>query len=266
MAELSVVPAVAALDPLADSVWLRTTNRRMYARKPVEAFSQAELSAAASPSQLFLVESPGKLKTLGRLLFLADRIRVERRDLHEHFIGMTRFDPPDGAGSDDGLPLKNLYAGSAGEAFLRLTRPWSAMQAANRVGLGRLVAMHSKMSMEKSPLAGLLCVKSPSRADFLSGGMALERVWLTATRHGLAFQPMTAITLFWLRWKLEGPEAFSPEHRRLLEEVWPGFQGLFPQLGQDCWPLMLFRAGHARPIEYWTPRRDAGAVVVDTSS
>jgi len=136
------------------------------------------------------------------------------------------------------------------------------MQAANRLGVGRLVALHSQQSMEKSPLAGLVCVKTPSRQDFLAGGMALERVWLTATRHGLAFQPMTAITLFWLRWRLEGPQVFSPAHQRLLESIWSQFEGLFPELGDNCSPLLLFRAGHARPIEYWTPRRAVGAATV----
>lgn len=257
VADIAVKPQSLLPDPLADAVWIRTTNRRMYTRREVELFSQNEMTASAGPAKLFLVNDRERLKTLGKLLYKADRIRVERRDLHEHFIAMTRFVPPDGAGCDDGLPLKNLYAGAAGEVFLRLTRPWAAMQTANRLGVGRLVALHSQQSMEKSPLAGLVCVESPSREEFLKGGMALERVWLTATRHGLAFQPMTAITLFWLRWRLEGPQVFSKAHQALLESIWPQFQCLFPELGENCWPLLLFRAGHAKPIEYWTPRRNA---------
>ncbi|KAF0232913.1 MAG: UBA/THIF-type NAD/FAD binding [Desulfovibrionaceae bacterium] len=257
MADIVVEPKSLMPNPLADAVWIRTTNRRMYTRREVEQFSQNEMTASAGPAKLFLVNDRDGLKALGKLLYKADRIRVERRDLHEHFIRMTRFAPPDGAGCDDGLPLKNLYAGAAGEVFLRLTRPWAAMQTANRLGVGKLVALHSQQSMEKSPLAGLVCVESPSREDFLKGGMALERVWLTATRHGLAFQPMTAITLFWLRWHLEGPQVFSTAHQALLEGIWPQFRNLFPALGENCWPLLLFRAGHAKPIEYWTPRRNA---------
>lgn len=262
MAEILVEPKRSGPDPLADAVWIRTTNRRMYARRQVEQFTQDEMNASAAPAKLFLINDRNRLKTLGKLLYKADRIRVERRDLHEHFMGMTRFSPPDGAGCQDGLPLKNLYAGAAGEMFLRLTRPWAAMQAANRLGVGKLVALHSQQSMEKSPLSGLVCVKSPSREDFLAGGMALERVWLTATRHGLAFQPMTAITLFWLHWRLEGPQVFSASHQALLDSIWPQFQNIFPELGDTCWPLLLFRAGHARPIEYWTPRRQVEAAII----
>ena len=262
LADIVVEPSSLQPDPLADAIWMRATNRRMYSPRAVDHFSCTEMASAAEPARLFLLDDRDRLNRLGKLLYMADRIRVERRDLHEHFMGMTRFDPPDGAGFDDGLPLKNLYAGAAGEVFLRLTRTWGAMQAANRLGVGKLVALHSQLSINKTPLAGLVCVQSPSREDFLAGGMALERVWLTATWHGLAFQPMTAITLFWLRWRLEGPQSFSPAHQRLLESIWPQFQTLFPELGDDCWPLLLFRAGHAKPIAYETPRRAVEKAVI----
>lgn len=238
-----------------DAIWSRTTNRRMYAKRGVDGHCQSEMVRAAGPERLLLVSDRRRLRELAGLLFKADRIRVERRDLHEHFVSMTRFDPPDGAGFQDGLPLKNLYAGKAGEVFLRATKSWAAMRAANATGLGRLVAMHSRLSMLSSPLAGLLCVDSPGREAFLRGGMSMQRVWLMATRLGLALQPMTAITLFWLRWRLDGPEVFDMSHRRLLEAVWTGFEKLFPELGGTCWPVMLFRAGHATSIRFGTPRR-----------
>jgi molybdopterin/thiamine biosynthesis adenylyltransferase/nitroreductase len=255
VAAVSFTPWTGLPDPLGEAVWSRCTNRRMYGRRRVEKDCQDRLVAAAAPASLLLVDDAPRIRKLARLLYLADRIRVERRDLHEHFMGMTHFDRQSAARATDGFPLKNLQAGLAGEVFLRLTRPWPAMRLANTLGLGRLVAANSRLGMAGSPLAGLVCATSPSREDFLKGGMALERVWLTATRQGLAVQPMTAITLFWVRWHLEGPDAFSRRHRRSLQEVWTGLAELFPELGDTCWPVMLFRAGRARPVRYGTPRR-----------
>lgn len=257
MADIDFVKTTPMPAPLEEAVWTRCTNRRRFIRnRQVEAFCLAELEKAAAPGEAALLTRREDIKKLARLVYLADRIRVERRDLHEHFMGMTRFDPPDGGDATDGLPLKNLYAGAAGEAFLRATRPWPAMRAANMLGLGRLVAFHSRQALEESPLAGLVFTHGHSDLDFLSGGMALERVWLTATRLGLAFQPMTAVTLFLLRWKLEGPDSFSPAHRELLKAVWPGLEELFPGIGVSRWPVLLFRAGYAPPVLFGTPRRD----------
>ncbi len=254
VATLSFAPRHGHADPLGDAVWTRCTNRRAFDRRPVERHDQERLVAAARPGRLLLLDDAPRIRELARLLYHADRIRVERRDLHEHFMGMTRFEPGEHS-PGDGLPLANLHAGAAGDVFLRLTRTWPAMRAANVLGVGRLVALHSRIGMARSPLAGLVCAPSPSRRDFLEGGMALERVWLTATRLGLAFQPMTAITLFWLRWKLDGESDFSARHRKLLGNVWAGFEALFPDIGNACWPVMLFRAGHAPAIRHGTPRR-----------
>lgn len=240
--------------PLGDAVWTRCTNRRVGKRRPVSPYDQERLCEAATPARLFLIGDQPRLRELASLLYHADRIRVERRDLHEYFMGMTHFDPQNDARMD-GLPLPNLYAGTAGNLFLRLTRPWPAMCAANMLGLGRLVAFHSRQSMARSPLAGLVCVPSPETKDFLVGGMALERLWLTATSLGLAFQPMTAITLFWLRWHLGGRSDFSEKHQTLLQKVWAGFERLFPELGSGAWPILLFRTGFAPSIRHWTPRR-----------
>ncbi|MFP5223418.1 MAG: ThiF family adenylyltransferase, partial [Acidobacteriota bacterium] len=103
LADISVEPApLQQPDPLADAVWTRTTNRRMYAKRPVEPFSRDEMVSAASPARLLLLHDRDQLNKLGKLLYQADKIRVERRDLHEYFMGMTRFDPPDGSGYDDG--------------------------------------------------------------------------------------------------------------------------------------------------------------------
>lgn len=257
MAAIDFVKIPPSPAPLEEAVWTRRTNRRgFFKNRPMEAFCLAELDNAAGPGELALLTSREDIGKLARLVYLADRIRVERRDLHEHFMSMTRFDPPDDGDAADGLPLGNLYAGAAGEAFLRATRHWPAMRAANMIGLGRLVALHSRQAIEESPLAGLVFTHGHSDADFLAGGMALERVWLTATRLGLAFQPMTAVTLFLLRWKLEGPDSFSPAHQDLLKAVWPGLEELFPGIGVSRWPVLLFRAGYAPPVLFGTPRRD----------
>jgi hypothetical protein len=66
---------------------------------------------------------------LARVIFRADRIRAEHQGLHEHFMRMVRFDPEEARIFGDGLPLKNLYGGWAGELFLKQTRigvgwPW----------------------------------------------------------------------------------------------------------------------------------------------
>ncbi len=55
----------------------------------------------------------------------------------------------------------------------------------------------------------LVTVDGLDTVSFLKEGRALERIWPTLTNAGLSFQPMTAVTLFWLKWLIKGENEFS---------------------------------------------------------
>jgi hypothetical protein len=68
----------------------------------------------------------------------------------------------------------------------------------------------------------------------LAVGRALERVWLRATKMGLAFQPFAAPALF----ALEGYKDVRSALRRQLAEGWS-------EVVPDGTPLLVFRLGRA---------------------
>ncbi len=253
IAEVGLDRGASEADPLCEVIWERCTNRRLFKRKEISTGLVGRFAAEAERlgCRLHTVRGREDLKALGRLVFQADRIRTEHQGLHEHFAHMVRFTPQEAEQTRDGLPLKNLYGGFAGEQFLKLTRPWSAMRVANAIGAGRMVAMHSARGIVNSGAVCLLTAPGFGWADFVNGGRALERCWLKLTALGLAMQPMTAITLFRLRWDMEGEQAFSPRHGKMLKALWPEFDALFPAVDFSReGPVMLFRIGYARPIRY----------------
>jgi len=244
-------------DPLVETLWERCTNRRLYTRRVVSdgIMDRLREEVQGLGCRLHVVRGEG-LKPLAKLIFQADRIRTEHRGLHEHFNSMVRFTPEEAQEKLDGLPLKNLYGGAAGEAFLKLTRSWERMRVANSLGFGRIVAMHSAKGIVNSGAVCLLTTPGLSWRDFFAGGRALQRCWLKLTDLGLSMQPMTAITLFRLRWDLEGLDGFELKHRTMLRELWPRFDALFPDanFSQDG-QVMLFRIGYGRAIEHGTLRK-----------
>lgn len=261
MATVRIQPGDHAADPLARQIWTRCTNRRPYSKRPLPDWVQSDLKArihGMPEAHLHLLTSRTQLRKLATVIYLADRIRTEHQGLHEHFTSMIRFNTKEEQ-RRDGLPLKNLEAGLPGEAFLRLTKPWPAMRVANGIGLGRMVALHSAQGILASGAAGMVVVDGLESRDFLLGGQALQRIWLALEHHGLQMQPMTAVTLFWLRWLWEGPSSFSEKHRKLLERVWKDLKGLFVHVDFEKQGLvMLFRTGYGPGIRHRTLRRSAG--------
>lgn len=259
MAHVEFLPTGREKDPLHDSIWKRHTNRKPYKKSPVPGSILETLEKCMSDfpqTKMHLVTKRSDLKELAKIVYKADRIRTEHRPLHEHLFKMIRFTDEEAQSKGDGFPLKNLEAGPAGELFLKITRPWPVMNSANKIGLGRMVALHSYQAIVNSSATALLTVGSMTTEDFLKAGQAMERLWLTITKNGLCMQPMTAITLFWLRWQLEGEQAFQEKHRRLLRSVWQDYQDLFRDVdfSRDG-HVMLFRFGYGEEIRCFTYRK-----------
>ncbi|MBU0994700.1 MAG: ThiF family adenylyltransferase [Proteobacteria bacterium] len=265
IATIRLLHAESSDSVLADHIFSRQTNRKLFGKKPVSPVLLKELEAAVEPFsgvKLHCVTGKESLKKLGDLIFDIDRIRSEHRPLHEHLHKMIRYTPEDAENKKDGLPLKNLEAGLPGEAILKITRPWPVMNIANKAGLGKMIAHISRQGILKSGGAALLTVSGTLPEDFIKGGRALENIWLTLTRKGLFVQPMTAITLFWTRWQMEGGKNFIDAHKERLPAIWDAYQALFPDVtfSKDG-HIMLFRMGYGKGVRCNTYRKEIDALI-----
>jgi molybdopterin/thiamine biosynthesis adenylyltransferase len=266
MASVDLIQDEIPPDTLIDCIWKRHTNRKFYEKRPLPSLLLHDLRKSISDlpgTTLHFITEESALKKVARIIYKVDRIRTEHRSLHEHLCMMLRYTHEEATETRDGLPLKNLEAGLAGEIFLKMTRPWWVMNLANKIGLGRLVALHSYQGILNSSAVALLTVDGMEPESFLEGGQALERTWLLLTQKGLVMQPMTAITLFWLRWQTEGEEGFSRKHRKLLRGVWEAYGNLFPDVDFSSeGQLMLFRLGYGKEIKHGTYRKDVDGFLI----
>jgi molybdopterin/thiamine biosynthesis adenylyltransferase len=251
-------------DPLQRFIWERHTNRTPYRRHPLPPEIPVDLIGSLDQfpgMDLRLYQSREDIRTIARLVYQADRTRVTTRGLHEQLMRMIRFTDEEVVQKRDGLPLKNLEAGPSGEMFLRLTRDWSMMQIFNRLGLSRIVPLIAYQGVLNASLVGLLKCPDTRAESLIEGGRALERIWLTAARKGLSFQPMTAITLFWMRWRMQQLDALGTRQSRLLSSLWPAYHEIFrvpPESPEGH--VMLFRIGVGRPVVCRTLRKTPEAL------
>ena len=258
------LPAQEAMEA---ALWRRCTNRRLYSRTPIPAAVWERLATFADEDEdalLLHCSDPAGLRQLGRAVYFADIVRVERQDLHEHLMGLIHFEQ---AGNNRhhqaGMPLKNLQAGVLGELYLRGVRSWRVMHRANQLGLGKMMPLYSALSMYKSGGAGLLCAYGNNETAVLKAGRALQRVWCALERFGFAVQPMAALTLLHLRLTREGEQVFSPRHAHLLRKAWELAAPLFP-MPENAIPLLMFRAGKGGAIKHGTYRHTVDEMLAAT--
>ena len=197
------------------------------------------------------------LQELAELIYLADIIRVERKDLHEFLHATIRWSKEEIDHRKDGMPLETLEAGRAGEAILRLTRPWPVMKALSRLGLSRAMAAHTRMLTLSSEGVLAFFPQDFGPRGFFETGKTMERLWLLLAQKGLAAQPLAAAPLFLLRWRAGRFFDFSPRHQAILHHLERGFE----RLGLDrC--VMLLRFGRAAPPKTRTPRKELASFLL----
>jgi molybdopterin/thiamine biosynthesis adenylyltransferase len=240
-------------------IWKRTTNRKFYDKASVSSsiLNDVKHSISFLPgANIHFVTKRDKLKHLANMVYKVDQIRTQNRSLHEHLNNMIRFTDKEALEKRDGFPLKNLEAGIAGEVFLKLTKSWNVMNVLNKTGLSKMAAFHSYKGVMNSSGLALVTIEGFDNEAFLKGGRALERTWLALTRQGFSVQPMTAITLFWLRWLVKGKNEFPGVQQKLLAPVWKDFQEIFNGVDFDKNGLvMLFRFGKSDDILCKTLRK-----------
>jgi molybdopterin/thiamine biosynthesis adenylyltransferase/nitroreductase len=259
IADVDFKAAARAEDPLQRYIPERHTNRTPYDDRAIAPEILSAMAAQCKPipgAELELITDRERRRKIAHLVWQADRIRLENQQLHSHFMRMVRFSVGSAWEQRDGLPLSNLEAGQGGNLFLRLTRAWPVMSVCNHLGASRMIARISYKGILQASAVGLLKCRDHAPASFLEGGRALQRIWLAATRAGLDFQPMTAVTLFWLRWQLGKKNGFAANQQRQLEAIWPVYKRLLAGTrGAHKGHVMLFRIGYGKRVSGRTLRR-----------
>lgn len=244
--------AVAADTFLFGDIWRRTTNRRMYQKRPLLPLMRDSLQKSVEEFprvKLSLLEGKDKLAQLTDVIEKIDRIRVENQGMHEFLYRSIRFSRQEARETQDGMGIDVLEVGQSGKLFLQFTRSWKVMSLLNKFGFSRYVSHIASRGMKHCSAAILLTVPSLGQKDLILGGQAMQRLWLQLTHLGLYAQPMAALPILRNQWMVGNKENFGPKHMQVLEEVWRSYQVLFPNVNmEEEGQVILLRLGFDHPF------------------
>ena len=211
---------------------VRVTNRRLSARAPLPAEHATALEdvAARAGAQLTLVVDPKRLAAIGTVLGMGDRLRFMSPIMHSEMMHELRWTKDEALARRDGLDLPSLELTPTDEAAMRLISDWSVMAVVRDVKGGHGLATSAKKSVAGACAVGLLRWPTSSGSvpqRSYAGGAALQRVWLLATKLGLAFQPMTSLIYLFARLEYGGP-GLDERERIELSELRARHYAIFP--------------------------------------
>lgn len=257
VAEISLVPGhVASAEERARAAAIpkRSTNRGVGDESGFDPAALAALSLPfeASSVDITFTTDQAALDRLGALVREADRVRMMNKQAHYEFFfhELKSASDPD---VREGLLLEELNLTELDKVGLRISRSWEAIDFLRDLGKGKAFTRMSKVPLAHSSALGIVSVPEVTPARVVSAGMAMERMWLDAVRHGLGIQPMTYLMVLVYALKLKQTAYFSDEEKNQIDQLGRALEdgGFYPK-GQ--YPVFLFRV-HSAPPPQTTSRR-----------
>ncbi len=249
-------------DPLYPYLATRCTCRKLYATKPVPAEYLAKIAEAArqvGPVRIDWVTNRLQISELARLLAASDLIRFQYEPFHNELFRQLRFTAQEAERTRDGLDLRTLELPPGVGWLLKRLQPWSRMRKIHQLGLGRLLTQPSALAVKRSGAVGLLSVNEAKVEPFLQGGMALERLWLTATALGLALQPLGSLPIFLAHLQQLAGSRLPATQLAKVQDLAIRLRSLLPQFDAGVLQIM-FRIGQSPPPGFRSLRRSVKEV------
>ena len=256
--ELALERATDARDEQAVEVlWQRCCNRRTGSSPPIADAELARLARHGAPLDTRVVAGDA-LADLGAALGALDRVRFLSPRLRRDLIGELRFTAHEAQASRDGIDVASLELDGADLAAMDVLRTGAGMDLLARLDRGRGLGNASRDAFSGSAGAIVLRAAGVDRASLVDAGGGLMRLWLEATRQGLAIHPWGSPFLF--QRLLEDGDSLEGWERSALNGAAEAFEGVVG-LDRDRPVLLILRVSQGDPPSVRSLRRPVDEVL-----
>jgi hypothetical protein len=236
---VSAMPPSVAPDAMEAVIERRHSNRQVRFRGPPLSAEEREALVAACASvpgtSVAWLDEPAKRRKALAVLRRAEAERFRNRTLHRELFQSIRFDVGWHMSSQHGLPPGALGLPPPERLGFGLLRYWQLQRLGNVFGLHQLIGLRAAdLPCRWVPHLLAITTSGASEEDAIPAGRALQRVWLSASAHGLAAQLFAAPALYSHGAAVDVPEAL----RRYLCDAWT-------ELCPSRTPWVFMRIGRA---------------------
>jgi len=247
------------LSPAADSlqqnnlypfIFQRKTHRFPYKKEAIPQSIIQTLKNCLTEKNgvsIHITEEPEIKRLLAKQFKINDAIIFERKEIHHFLFNQVRWNNRQIEQTQDGMPVDVLGLNSFERLMFPVMQFWTYVRLANYLGLSKAIAFKSQRNYQQAPVLGILTLQQTDKKALVEGGRAMQRLWLEATRQGLALQPVIGLPM--LAWQLKAGrlQDFSARHRQWIQTAAEEIPAIFG-LKANQTLLMGFRMGFAKQI------------------
>ncbi len=236
------------VDNLADTIAVRTTNRKVVERQLLEpdTIDFIRESVKTMPGAEFhVLEDENDLKEIAQICSSVERLRFMHPWGHYDFYTKEmRWSKEEAEKTMDGLDIRTLELSASDEAGLLVAKDPSVIEMLNKLEGGKAFEKISKDAVASSSAVCLITMPEFSPINYINGGRAMQRAWLAANKKGVSFHPVSSPLFFFAKMMYgdgsDMPQAMIAELKALRKR----FESLI-QTGDNKGEVFLFRLAKA---------------------
>lgn len=247
-------------DLLAEYFTYRHTNRNLGKGKKIghEIFEDLNHSVAQVNGAVVRITDDNELlKKVAIIAGKADKLRIFIEDGHfDLFNRELKFSNEAPENIKEGLDVRSLDLTAKDQVGFRVIKDLKAIRLINEWNGGSALESVSRDQISSAAAVGILTMPSFNAENILNAGRAIERVWLTATSHSVAFQPLLASVLHFARIMYGKGEGIPDKIRKEFILLHDEFVQIFGISDSKEAPLFLFRLCYAEAPKLIAQRLD----------
>lgn len=181
---------------LAKHIFDRETNRNIETGPAIQAEHLDYMQRVSSKhgSGLAIVEDPADIMEIGEVIAFAERFRIMHPEGHKNFDGEMRWTPQEAAESGSGIDVATVDLTVGERAGFQLAQNPEVIEKLTEWNGGSAFEKLSRKSIGVAAAVGIITRPEHNPLQHLMAGRDMERAWIAANAHGIAFQPQSPIT------------------------------------------------------------------------
>lgn len=242
---------------LAAQISERHTNRKLGKTQEANTADLDQLKAVIEAEEIGLhwLTAAEDKTILGDISGQADLLRMFTPAAHADFIKKEmRWNQEQILETADGIGINTLDLSNQDQIGLRLMKDERAVEFLKKIKGGNAFKYLALKQFQSSPAIGLITLPQHSPLDYLKGGMAVEKLWLTATALGYQIHPVNVPLIFFYKNNVQELNDLPDESRKQIFNLHQKLKHLF-KITDNIAEIFMFRIFKAESSPQRTIRK-----------
>lgn len=233
---------------LSTGLTLRLTNRKKGDMQPLERSVIQKISehvSRGSEAELQVITDREQIERVAEIVSSVERLRfLFPQAHHELYTKEIVWPSESGEPIVEGIDVNTLELSESDKTGLIVASKPEVINLLNRWGGGTAFEKISKSAVASSSAIAMVTMPEYSDKNFIKGGEALQRAWITANLNGIAVQPISGMLFIFDRLNKTKGEDMPAKMVAELEELQKALYHIFDGIDERC-PIFIFRLSNA---------------------